>query len=104
MKGQSVDRDDTGRVAVWRRLLFCGWMPATGTVLAIGLLTIAAINPEYRTLCLWSLTAAAAFLVTGAIRVTVDQQGVTVASALLPFLRRRFPCPGSSKQQAGGRG
>ncbi|GGX56508.1 hypothetical protein GCM10010341_91290 [Streptomyces noursei] len=66
-------------------------MLATGTVLFMALLTTAAINPEYRALCLYLLTAAAAFLVTGAIRVTVDQRGVTVASALLPLLRRRFP-------------
>lgn len=91
MKSRRVDRSDTGRVVVWCRSLFCGWMLATGTVLAIGLLTIALINPEYRTLCLWLLTVAAAFLVTGAIRVTVDQRGVMVASALLPLLRRGFP-------------
>ncbi|MET9914592.1 hypothetical protein ABZZ74_49250 [Streptomyces sp. NPDC006476] len=73
---------------VWYRTQFSSWMIAAGVVLAIALTVIAAIDASYRTVSLVLLLAAAAFLVTGGIKVTVSSRGVTVASALVPLLRR----------------
>ncbi|GLW51252.1 hypothetical protein Stsp02_69130 [Streptomyces sp. NBRC 14336] len=78
-------------VTVWHRHLASGWMLATGLVSALGLVVIAAVDRPHRAMALWLLIVSAAFLVTGAIRVTVSPGGVTAGSALLPFLRRRFP-------------
>lgn len=78
-------------VTVWHRHLTSGWMLATGLVSALGLLVIAAVAPAHRAITLWLLIVSAAFLITGAIRVTVSRDGVSAGSALLPFLRRRFP-------------
>ncbi|MFF6977406.1 hypothetical protein ACFZAV_06585 [Streptomyces sp. NPDC008343] len=78
-------------VTVWHRHLASGWMLATGLVSALGLVVIAAVDRPHRSIALWLLTVSAAFLVTGAIRVTVSAGGVTAGSALLPFLGRRFP-------------
>ncbi len=78
-------------VTVWHRHLASGWMLATGLVSALGLVVIAAVDRPHRTLALWLLIISAAFLITGAIRVTVSPGGVTAGSALLPFLRRRLP-------------
>ncbi|MYR46120.1 hypothetical protein [Streptomyces sp. SID5910] len=80
--------DNSGKRTVWYRSQYSGWMLAVGTVLAIALVTVAALVEEYRTVSLVLLTAAAAFLVTGGIKVTVSVRGVTVASALVPFFRR----------------
>jgi hypothetical protein len=66
-------------------------MLAVGVVLAIILIVVAAVAPSYRTVSLVLLLAAAAFLVTGGIKVTVSSLGVTVASALVPFVRRTIP-------------
>ncbi|MBH1933013.1 hypothetical protein I5Q34_01690 [Streptomyces sp. AV19] len=77
--------------SVWQRSQFCGWLLAVGVVLALALPVFAAVDAEYRAVCLYALLAPAAFLACGAVRVTVAPQGVTVASVLLPFLRRRFP-------------
>ncbi|MFF4799830.1 hypothetical protein ACFY1U_15630 [Streptomyces sp. NPDC001351] len=82
---------DAGKRTVWYRSQFSSWMIAVGVVLAIALVVIAAIDAPYRTVSLVLLLAAAAFLVTGGIKVTVSSHGVTVASALVPFLRRRIP-------------
>jgi hypothetical protein len=76
--------------SVWCRSLYSGWMLATGVVLAAALIVIAILNEQFRTLCLLLLIAAAAVLATGAIKVTVSQEGVVVASTLFPFLRRRI--------------
>ncbi|MGW1751044.1 hypothetical protein ACWCRD_36600 [Streptomyces sp. NPDC002092] len=76
---------------VWYRTQFSRWMITVGVVMAIALAVIAAINASYRTVSLVLLLAAAAFLVTGGIKVTVSSHGVTVASALVPFLRRTIP-------------
>ncbi|MEE1942652.1 hypothetical protein V1L54_25145 [Streptomyces sp. TRM 70361] len=75
---------------VWHRSLTSGWMLAVGVVSAPALLVAAAVVDEYRSIALWLLVVPVAFLATGAIRVTVSRRGVTVASLLLPFLRRRF--------------
>ncbi|GGZ24862.1 hypothetical protein GCM10010300_80450 [Streptomyces olivaceoviridis] len=79
------------QVTVWHRSLANGWMLATGIVSAAGLLVIAAVDHPHRTVALWLLIVSAAFLITGAIRVTVSPRGVTAGSALVPFLRRSFP-------------
>lgn len=79
------------QVTVWQRTLASGWMLATGIVSAVGLFAVAAVAPRHRPLTLWLLVIPAAFLVTGAIRVTVSSRGVTAGSLLVPFLRRRFP-------------
>ncbi|WP_049719406.1 hypothetical protein [Streptomyces caatingaensis] len=76
--------------SVWRRCQFCGWMLAVGAVLALALTADAALDAEHRQVALWLLLGAAAFLATGAVRVTVSPRGVTVASVLAPFLRRNF--------------
>lgn len=86
----SHPHDDSERT-VWYRTQFSGWMIAVGVILAIALVVIAAIDASYRTVSLVLLIAAAAFLVTGGIKVTVSAHGVTVASALVPFLRRTVP-------------
>jgi hypothetical protein len=86
-----MSRDATPlQVTVWHRSLASGWMLATGIVSAIGLAVIAAANPPHRTVALWLLLISVAFLITGAIRVTVSPRGVTAGSALVPFLRRHF--------------
>ncbi|MFD5013812.1 hypothetical protein [Streptomyces chartreusis] len=78
-------------VTIWHRHLASGWMLATGLVSALGLAVIAAIDPPHRAIALWLLIVSAAFLITGAIRVTVSPSGITAGSALIPPLRRRFP-------------
>ncbi|MFJ9041800.1 hypothetical protein ACIRF8_35190 [Streptomyces sp. NPDC102406] len=77
--------------SVWYRSLYSRWMLAVGVVTAIALLVIAVVSPPHLVLCLWLLLAAAAFLATGAVKVAASPQEVTVASALMPFLRRRIP-------------
>ncbi|MFF4424946.1 hypothetical protein ACFY04_29950 [Streptomyces sp. NPDC001549] len=78
-------------VVVWHRFLASGWMLATGVVSAVGLTVVAVVDRPHRAIALWLLIVSAAFLATGAIRVTVSAHGVTAGSAVLPFLRRRFP-------------
>ena len=82
---------DARERTVWYRSQFSNWMIAVGVVLAIVLVVIAAVDASYRAVSLVLLLAAAAFLVTGGIKVTVSSLGVTVASALVPFLRRTIP-------------
>ncbi|MET7405451.1 MULTISPECIES: hypothetical protein [Streptomyces] len=82
---------ERGTIAVWHRSVTSGWMLATGAVSMIGLLVIAVLAGEHRLMALWLLCVPVAFLVTGAVTVTVAPRGVTVRSAVLPFLRRRFP-------------
>ncbi|MFJ2824822.1 hypothetical protein ACIO7M_27485 [Streptomyces toxytricini] len=82
---------DGAPLAVWQRSLASGWMLATGVVSAAALAVVAVVDRPHRALALWLLVVSAAFLATGAIRVTVSARGVTAGSALLPFLRRRFP-------------
>ncbi|MBH1938629.1 hypothetical protein I5Q34_30960 [Streptomyces sp. AV19] len=79
------------QVTVWQRTLASGWMLATGIVSAVGMFVVAAIDARHRSLTLWLLVIPAAFLVIGAIRVTVSSRGVTAGSLLVPFVRRRFP-------------
>ena len=87
-----MNRESTPhQVTVWHRSLASGWMLAAGVVSAAGLLTVAAVDRSHRAIALWLLIVSAAFLMTGAIRVTVSLRGVTVSSALVPFLCRRFP-------------
>ncbi|MFG2134562.1 hypothetical protein ACGFNV_43320 [Streptomyces sp. NPDC048751] len=81
---------DSGRT-VWYGSQFSGWMLAVGVVLAVVLVGSAVFVEEYRDVSLVLLMVAAAFLVTGGIKVTVSSEGVTVASALVPFLRRHIP-------------
>ncbi|MFI5825304.1 hypothetical protein ACIA8I_40575 [Streptomyces rishiriensis] len=79
------------RVTVWHRTLISGWMLATGIVAAVGLFVLTAVDPHHRSFMPWLLVFPAAFLIVGAIRVTVSPRGVTAGSLLVPFLRRRFP-------------
>ncbi|WP_425825439.1 hypothetical protein [Streptomyces fractus] len=65
-------------------------MMSLGVASAVVLIVIAAVSPQARSVSLTLLIAAAAFLATGGIRVTVSPQEVAVASALFPFLRRRI--------------
>lgn len=74
---------------VWRRAQYSRWMLGVGAGAAVGLVVVASLLPQQRTWALLLLIAAAAFLVTGGVKVTVSPEAVTVASALLPFLRRR---------------
>ncbi|MFC7806846.1 hypothetical protein [Streptomyces olivaceus] len=79
------------RITVWHRSLISGWMMATGGVSALALLVIAVLVSQYRFIALQLLVVPAAFLVTGAIRVSVSPRGVSAGSLVLPFLRRRIP-------------
>ncbi|SEB81095.1 hypothetical protein [Streptomyces melanosporofaciens] len=65
-------------------------MLAVGAILAVGLIALAVVDAAFRATSLALLLAAVAFLVTGAIKVTVSSRGVTVASALAPFLRQNI--------------
>lgn len=78
-------------VTVWHRHLASSWMLATGLLSALGLVAFVAVDRAHWAIALWLLIISAAFLITGAIRVTVSPGGVTAGSALVPFLRRRFP-------------
>lgn len=75
---------------VWQRSQYSRWMLTVGVVSAVALPVIAGFLPQQRTLALLLLIAAAAFLLTGGIKVTVSPDAVTVASALVPLLRRRI--------------
>lgn len=82
------------QVTVWHRTLIAGWMLATGIVAAIGLIVLTVVDAHHRSLTLWLLVLPAAFLVVGAIRVTVSPRGVTagfaacaVSTAALPLER-----------------
>lgn len=74
----------------WHRAQYSRWMLGVGAGAAVGLIVVAGLLPQQRTWALLLLIAAAAFLVTGGIKVTVSSEAVTVASALLPFVRRRI--------------
>ncbi|MFF7726336.1 hypothetical protein [Streptomyces sp. NPDC008001] len=78
-------------MAVWSRTVVAGWMVALGVVSAAGFAAAAVLVASQRFVFLWLLAASAALLATGAVRVTVDDRGVTVHALLLPFLRRRIP-------------
>ncbi|MEU1942325.1 hypothetical protein ABZ554_07765 [Streptomyces sp. NPDC020125] len=82
--------DDESTPAVWNRSQSSGWMLAVGAILGLGLIVFAIVDKTHRSVSLALLLAAAAFLVTGAIKVTVSPRGVTVASALAPFLRQHI--------------
>ncbi|MFI0769613.1 hypothetical protein ACH4TQ_32695 [Streptomyces sp. NPDC021218] len=82
--------DDESTPAVWNRSQSSGWMLAVGAILGLGLIVFAVVDKTHRSVSLGLLLAAAAFLVTGAIKVTVSPRGVTVASALAPFLRQHI--------------
>ncbi|GAA1674794.1 hypothetical protein [Streptomyces yatensis] len=82
--------DDDSSRAVWNGSQSSRWMLAVGVILGVGLIALAVVDAEYRAVGLALLLAAAAFLVTGAIKVTVSPRGVTVASALVPFLRQNI--------------
>ncbi|KUL45030.1 MULTISPECIES: hypothetical protein [Streptomyces violaceusniger group] len=81
--------DDSTR-EIWNRSQSSRWMLAVGAIMAGGLIVLAVVDAAYRAVSLALLIAAAAFLVTGAIKVTVSPRGVTVASVLVPFLRRNI--------------
>ncbi|MGA6157267.1 hypothetical protein ACPEIC_28385 [Stenotrophomonas sp. NPDC087984] len=82
--------DDDSTPAVWNRSQSSGWMLAVGAILGLGLIVFAIVDKTHRSVSLALLLAAAAFLITGAIKVTVSPRGVTVASALAPFLRQHI--------------
>ncbi len=82
--------DDDSAPTVWNRSQFSRWMLAVGAILAVGLIALAVVDAAYRAASLALLLAAAACLVTGAIKVTVSPRGVTVASVLAPFLRQHI--------------
>lgn len=82
--------DDDGTRAVWNRSQSSRWMLAVGAVLGLGVIAFAAVDETHGGVSLGLLLAAAAFLITGAIKVTVSPRGVTVASALVPFLRQHI--------------
>ncbi|MFE1930092.1 hypothetical protein ACFW95_06905 [Streptomyces sp. NPDC059474] len=82
--------DDDSTRAVWNRSQSSGWMLAVGAILGLGLIAFAVVDKTHRGVSLGLLLAAAAFLITGAIKVTVSPRGVTVASALAPFLRQHI--------------
>lgn len=73
----------------WEHTQYCAWMLATGVAAGFALLVIAAVVPMGRSVALTLLIVAVAFLLSGAIKVTVSPAGVTVASLLVPFVRRR---------------
>ncbi|CAM5469554.1 hypothetical protein SABIM44S_02691 [Streptomyces abikoensis] len=79
-----------GGVAVWSRTVVAGWMVALGAVSAVGFV-VAGLATGQLVLFLWLLLASAALVITGAVRVTVTDEDVTVHAVALPLVRRRIP-------------
>lgn len=72
----------------WEHRQYSAWMLVTGVAAGTALLVIAAVGPVGWSAALLALVIAGAFLLCGAIKVTVSPAGVTVASLLVPFVRR----------------
>ncbi|WP_367129746.1 MULTISPECIES: PH domain-containing protein [Streptomyces] len=78
-------------MTVWSRTVVAGWMVALGAVSAVGFVVAGVLVAGQLALFLWLLVASAALAITGAVRVTVTDRGVTVHSVVLPLVRRRIP-------------
>jgi len=104
MRGQRMsgsERRRTGRPAEWSRRVVVPWMLCTGALAAVAFLVAAALFPGLLAQFLVLLAVAAAFVLLGAVRVTVTGRGVTVRSVVLPLLCRRIPLSRISSATSG---
>ncbi|AXG80372.1 hypothetical protein [Streptomyces paludis] len=81
-----------GERAVWARIAGPRWMTGAGTVLALVGVTGGIMNPGGASASWFfsSLPFAVALILMGTVRVSVDDNGVVIAPAVLPVLRRRI--------------
>lgn len=89
------------RVSEWCRSQTSRWMVVGGGVLAVALVVAGVLNQVYAATFLPLLLAPVAIVATGAVKVTVSRDGVTVASTVFPFFRKRIPL--SAVQEANAR-
>ncbi len=90
MRDSGVGRG-AGQVSLWSRQVVIGWMLAVGVVSAVAFVVAGLVFGHFVELFLSLLAGSAAFLATGAVRVSVTREGVTVGSVVFPFLSRTIP-------------